>query len=477
VRRLGIPWITLGCAGSLAVSLAGADLLRDKPVRWFYDPHLPARSVVFYGGIGLLCVAWLAIGRRLAAGPREDSDVRALLITGALWCAPLLLAPSLFSRDLYSYLADGVLLHHGIDPYSHAPDALGAIGQGHVLSAVSPFWRHTTAPYGPAFVGLASLVAGVVSGHLIGGLLLLRGLELLGVILLAVSVPRLARRQGADPARAVWLVVLSPLVTFELVGAGHNDALMAGLLVAGVALAIERRPLLGIAVCALATTIKLPAAVAIVFILVAWARAEPSRAFANLARGVLVAAGVLGVVSLITGLGLDWVSGSLSTPAKVRLAITPSTALGYTIAHAFGVAGSSKGIESALGVVTLALTAGLGAWLLYRVRFERLVWSLGVLLLAAVFGGPAAWPWYGIWGLALLGCVPAAQRWRWLPIVIALSAFLIRVDGQLVLPRETAPVMLALYATALGAWVVHRRRGGWEPPVEPTVPRAPEYAR
>jgi hypothetical protein len=477
VRRLGIPWITLGCAGSLAVALAGADLLRDKPVRWFYDPHVPARSVVFYGGIALLCIAWLAIGRRLAVGPRADSDVRALLITGALWCVPLLLAPSLFSRDLYSYLADGVLLHHGIDPYTHAPDALGAIGQGHVLSAVSPFWRHTTAPYGPAFVGVASLVAGVVGRHLIGGVLLLRGLELLGVVLLAVFVPRLARRQGSDPARAVWLIVLSPLVMLELIGAGHNDALMAGLLVAGVTLALQRRPLLGIAVCALATTIKLPAAVAIVFILVAWARADRDRAPVNIARGLLVTAVVLVVVSLITGLGLDWVSGSLSTPAKVRLAITPSTALGYTVAHGLGVAGSSKAIESAFGVVALVLIAGLGAWLLYRVRFDRLAWSLGVLLLAAVLGGPAAWPWYGIWGIA--------QTWRWLPVVIALTAFLIRADGQLVLPRATAPIMLAVYAAALAAWVVQRRRGGWgppleppvDPPVEPPLPRAPEYAR
>jgi hypothetical protein len=477
VRRLGIPWITLGCAGSLAVALAGADLLRDKPVRWFFDPHLPARSVVFYGGIGLLCVAWLAIGRRLAAGPREGFSVRALLITGALWCVPLLLAPSLFSRDLYSYLADGVLLHHGIDPYAHAPDALGPIGQGHVLSAVSPFWRHTTAPYGPAFVGVAALLAGAVSQHLIAGVLLLRGLALVGVALLAVFVPRLARRQGADPARAVWLVVLSPLVMFELIAAGHNDALMAGLLVAGVTLALEERPLLGVAVCALAATIKLPAAVAIVFILVAWARAEPGRARLNVVRGLLVTACVLALISLMTGLGLGWVSGSLSTPAKVRLAITPSTALGYTIAHAFGVAGSSKAIESAFGVVAIVLTAGFGAWLLYRVRFDRLTWSLGVLLLAAVLGGPAAWPWYGIWGLVLLGCVRTVQAWRWLPIVMALSAFLIRADGQLVLPRETAPVMLALYVAALAAWVVHRGRGGWEPPVEPPVPRAPEYAR
>ena len=44
---------------------------------------------------------------------------------------------------------------------------------------------------------------------------------------------------------------------------------MIGLVVAGVTFAIERRLLLGIALCALAATIKLPAAAAIPFILVA----------------------------------------------------------------------------------------------------------------------------------------------------------------------------------------------------------------
>lgn len=466
-------WILLGCGGSLAVALAGPDVLRGRPVRWFYSPHVPLRGVVFYGGIAVLCLAWLALGRRLSGTPRDQHLVRALLWTGALWCVPLLFAPALFSRDLYSYLADGALLHHGLDPSTHAPDALAALGQHHVLDAVSPSWRHTTAPYGPAFVGAVSLVAGVAGQHLIGGVLLLRGLELAGVALLAVFVPRLARRQGADPARALWLVGLSPLVLLDLIAAGHNDALMAGLLVAGVTLALEDRPLLGIAVCALAATVKLPAAAAVVFILVAWARADPGRALRNAGLGLLVTAAVLALVSLITGLGLDWVSGSLSTPSKVRIAITPSTAFGYTVAHAFGVPGSANAIESGFGVVALAITGGLGAWLLYRVRFATLVSSLGVLLLAAVLGGPAAWPWYGIWGLALLGCVGTAQAWRWLPIVIALSAFLIRSDGRLVLARATAPMMLALYAAAVAAWVTHRRRGGWEPP----VPSAPEYAR
>lgn len=473
MHTLGKRWILLGFAGSLLIALASADVLRGEPIRWFYDPHLPARSVLLYGGIGLLCVAWLALGARLRAGAPSDSTLRPLLITAALWCAPLLLAPSLFSRDLYSYLADGALLHHGLDPYTHAPAALQTIGETHVFRAVEPFWRHTTAPYGPAFVGAASLIAGAVSQHLIAGVLLLRGLELIGVVLLAVFVPRLARREGADPARATWLVVLSPLLILELVGGGHNDALMAGLLLAGVTLAREDRPLAGIALCALGATVKLPAVAGVAFILVAWVRAEPARAVPNVLRGVLLTGAVLALVSVVAGLGLDWVSGSLSTPAKVRIAITPSTALGYTIAHAVGAAGSAKSIESAVGVIALALTGGLGAWLLYRVRFLTLTWSLGVLLLVAVLGGPAAWPWYGIWGLALLGCVRPAQSWRWLPVVIVLSAFLIRANGRLMLPRETAPIVVAVYAAALAAWVVNRRRGRWEPP----VPRAPEYAR
>jgi hypothetical protein len=208
-----------------------------------------------------------------------------------------------------------------------------------------------------------------------------------------------------------------------------------------------------------------------VFIAVAWARAEPQRAYRVLGWSALVAAVVLVTVSAVCGLGPEWVSGSLSTPAKVRLAITPSTAVGYSFAHAFGLAASAKAIESAVGAIALGLTGLFGAWLLWRVRLERLAWSLGLLLLASVLGGPAAWPWYAIWGLALLACAPAVARWRWLPVVIALSAFLIRADGQLVLPRETAPLMLGVYALAALALFWRRRSWGG------AVTGAPEFAR
>ena len=123
--------------------------------------------------------------------------------------APLALGPALFSHDVYSYLAQGTILHLGLNPYHDTPAVLALHGQGHVLSAVSPFWRHTPAPYGPLFLGLVSLIVGVTGAKLIAGVLVLRGVELIGALLLAVYVPRLARALGTDPARAVWLALLA----------------------------------------------------------------------------------------------------------------------------------------------------------------------------------------------------------------------------------------------------------------------------
>jgi alpha-1,6-mannosyltransferase len=456
---LGWGWIGLGLLGTLAATAAGADLLARNPIDWWLRPGLPVghtgRQVIFFGGIAALCLAWLAIGRRASR-----ATIAELLLVGALWGLPLIVGPALFSRDLYSYLADGTLLHHGLSPYKHAPDALATINQVHVMDTVSPFWRHTTAPYGPGFLWLSSLVAAVVGSHLIAGVLLLRAVELAAVILLAIFVPRLARTLGADPRRAVWLAVISPLVLLELIGAGHNDALMAGLLVAGVALALERRPLIGIALCALAATVKAPAAAGVVFIAICWWRAEPERTARIAVRAVLVVVVVFGLVGLVSGLGLDWISGGLlSSTDKLQLAITPSTAIGYTgasILHALGIGVASKSLEAAAGTVTLALTALLAVVLCRRVRYENLALYLGVLLLALVMGGPAAWPWYLIWGIALVAATRAGQGWSWLPFVIVATSFLVRADGQLVLPRGTAPVVLAVYVVA--ALVVWRRR-------------------
>jgi alpha-1,6-mannosyltransferase len=459
-------WAALGLAGSLLVAFAAPRAVGDAVVGWWYLPGVPAgRSVsiaLLYIGMAALCVAWLGLGlgRQLPAPGR-------LLIVGTLWLLPLALAPPLFSRDVYSYLAQGTILHLGANPYHSTPSDLARLGRPHVLAAVSPFWRRTTAPYGPLFLELISLIVGITGSDLIAGVLLTRLLELGGIVLLAVFLPRLARALGTDARRAVWLALLSPLVALELVAAGHNDVLMIGMLLAGVVLALEGRPLLGIAVCALAATIKLPALAGTVFIAVSWARAEDSRTaqLRFLLAGALVAVGVLAVVTAAGGLGVSWISTSLfSTPAKVRLAITPATGVGWTLAALLrdgGVATSSRGLESALGVVTFALTAVVGLVLVHRVRIGTVALYLGTFLLVAAAGGPAAWPWYFTWGLVLIAGCRGPQRSIALAAAVALAVFLVKPNGILALPLQTAPAVVVFYALVGGAaWYSWRRRGG-----------------
>jgi hypothetical protein len=459
-----ITWLCagLGLVGSLLVAYAAPRAVADHVVGWWYMPSAPSGResslVLVYCGMAALCCAWLGLGSALPSQRR-------LLWIGAAWALPLALAPPLFSRDVYSYLAQGTILHLGHSPYHTAPRLLAGLGQPHVLAAVSPFWRGTTAPYGPLFLGLVSLVVGATGSHLVAGVLLTRLVEGIGLVLLAASMPRLARALGTDPARAQWLAVASPLVLLQLVAPGHNDLLMVGLLAAGVAGALSGRPLLGIALCALAATIKVPALAGALFIAVAWGRVELTAAdrWRFAAAATLLVVAVLGLVTLATGVGLDWLSTSLfSTPAKVRLAITPATGIGYTLAtllHDAGIATSARGFEGAVGVVGFAATAVAGLVMLWRVRPARLVTLLGAFLLIAAAGGPAAWPWYFIWGLALVAALRPAQRSTALAVAVAVAAFVVKPNGVLALPLQTAPAVMAVYALlAAVAWRSGRRR-------------------
>ncbi len=179
-----------------------------------------------------MLIAWLRLGRRVLAGDATEYTMRA---TTAFWLAPLLLSVPVFSRDTYSYLAQGALLRDGFDPYAVGPVA----NPNTLLDNVSPIWTITTAPYGPAFIMIAKLVTMVVGNHVIAGTMLLRLCMLPGLALLIWAAPRLARHLGADGPTALWICVLNPLVIIHLMGGVHNEMLMVGLMAAGIALTFE----------------------------------------------------------------------------------------------------------------------------------------------------------------------------------------------------------------------------------------------
>jgi alpha-1,6-mannosyltransferase len=474
-------WGAIGFAGSILLTLTGTRLLGPPaggtamagpgPVPWWFAPRLVSGTIptelLFYAGVAALVVAWLGLGWELW---RSDvPTMRTLVIIGAFWCLPIALGAPLFSRDVYSYIAQGTLLHLGRNPYHVAPLALAHLGQQHTLNAVSRTWLKTTAPYGPLFLTIVGLFVGATGGKLVITVILVRLLSILGVALLVVALPPLARRVGGDPRRAVWLIALSPLVLFQLVSPAHNDILMAGVMAVGVAVAL-RWPLLGIAICALAATIKVPAAAAAVFIAVAWAwHTEGNWNRARVvAESVAVFAAVVAAVSIATGVGLSWISGGLfSTPGTVHLAITPATSLGYTTADLLRDAGVAVGGHTLAEIfvrITFGLTGLYALWLLYRVRRPTLVYYLGVLLVVAAVFGPAAWPWYLVWGLCLLAACNKGALFAAIPTVLVLGALVVKPNGVLALPIQAAPYVLVVYLLVALMTVRYLRRRPRMPP-------------
>src|SRR5579863_8640652 len=122
---LGLVWPCLGLLASCAVSVSATKLLAQRPIPWWWRVALPGGHeftlVVFWAGVGLLSVAWLALFRRIRSSTIRPRHVLAL---AAVWAVPLALGPALFSLDMYSYFAQGTLLHDGVNPYHSAPALL-----------------------------------------------------------------------------------------------------------------------------------------------------------------------------------------------------------------------------------------------------------------------------------------------------------------------------------------------------------------
>ncbi len=102
---------------------------------------------------------------------------------------------------------------------------------------------------------------------------------------------------------------MNPLVLITLIGGAHNDAIMAGFLVVGIALAVKRHPVWALVFCSCAAAIKAPAAFGLAF--VAWTWLGPKASIRDRLRpigiAVIVAAATLGVWTWLAGFGFGWV--------------------------------------------------------------------------------------------------------------------------------------------------------------------------
>ena len=187
-------------------------------------------------GAVMMALAWLMLGR-FALGKRRMSRGE-LDRTLLLWVLPLLIAPPMYSKDVYSYLAQSQICRLGLDPYRVGP-ATG-LGLDHVFTlSVPSLWRETPAPYGPLFLWIGRGISALTGENIVAAVLCHRLVVLVGVALIVWATPRLARRCGVAEVSALWLGAANPLLIMHLVAGIHNEAPMLGLMLAGTEFALR----------------------------------------------------------------------------------------------------------------------------------------------------------------------------------------------------------------------------------------------
>ncbi len=413
-------------------------------------------------GAVMMALAWLMLGR-FALGPRRMTRSQ-LDRTLMLWIAPLLIAPPMYSKDVYSYLAQSQIARIGLNPYQVGPAP--GLGLDHVFTlSVPSLWRETPAPYGPLFLWIGRGISKLTGENVVAAVLCHRLVVLIGVGLIVWATPRLARRCGVAEVTALWLGAANPLLVMHLVAGIHNEALMLGLMLTGTEFALRgidgaagraasagaRAPLLprpvrwprsradwsrwvplalvlaGTVLITLSSQVKLPGLLALGFTAMALAHRWGGTVKAFLSAGLLTATVALAVMALVgwaSGLGFGWLF-TLGTANVVRSWMSPPTLLALATGQAgilLGLGDHTTAVLSltrAMGVITIAIVV---SWLLLAVLRGRLhpVGGLGVALGATVLLFPVVQPWYLLWAIIPLAAWATRPRFRIATIAVSL---------------------------------------------------------
>lgn len=342
------------------------------------------------------------------------------------------------------------MVSHHINPYLYGPGVLGASPFSNLAQGI---WINTPSPYGPLFDGIDGDVVRLSGHRALLSVVILRLLSVLGVGLMAVCLPSLARSYGGDPAQAFSLGVLNPLVLLFLVSSGHNDALMIGLLVGGLLLARRGHFGSGIVSCALAGAIKAPGIVGVLAI--AWTTAGTDSLWQrcrSVVKGVAIAAATLELVSVFFGLNWGWV-GTLGASDTVTTWITPADLLAKVSPRLHVSAVSFLDVAHIAGpAIALAITL----WALKRLPEIGLPRAMGIALMAFVLLGPTVQPWYLLWSIPIL-VMTAGPRVDTTIRVLSTAACLLGALGLGQLISELTSLGLLyqmLFVLALAACIV-----------------------
>jgi hypothetical protein len=419
---LGSLFLTIGAFG------VGWFPLAINALKWPVVAYMQSSSVglalsrsFVVVGTALLLQAWLVVGVDALRG--RITGLRTMYITLIAWCLPLLAAPPLFSRDVYSYYMQGRLQLAGHNPYLSGVSLV----PGWFRSGVDPLWADAPTPYGPIFLQIEKSIAVISGDSSLLAAYLLRFVAVAGVAAMAWCIPRLARLHGINAVPALWLAVMNPMVIMHFVAGAHNDSLLIAAMCAALLLALRGFHNTALIMAALALGIKPVGIVLIPFValIVAGQGASWRKKLLIGTRATAITALVMVLTSATVGVGpLGWI-GALSTPGSVRSWLSPSTAIGMMWGGFLQLLGLGN-----LSQATITLTRSVGAIalgialvaLVVRPRGRSATRGAALAFLFLVLLGPVAQPWYLLWAIPLLAAT-GLTRHQVRICVFAIAAF------------------------------------------------------
>jgi len=312
---------------------------------------------------------------------------RAVVETGrtprALWPAVLVLGVLAVTRgpigshDLWSYSFYGrMVTEYRVDPYRAVP----AMFPHDVVYPVVG-WRHTPSGYGPLFTFYSAATTALAGGS---KLVMRLGFQLVaaGAVTWCLWVLSRARRHAA-----LTLVALQPFIWVSVVNGGHNDAILAAVLLAAVIAFDRHHTARTAALVGVAALVKMSAifvVVPLVVLLLARRRWRDAATMAVVPLGGLVAGELVA-------------PGSLANASSASRGIVSRASVWRPVSLVSGIG----------GVQITLLATGFVAVLIVAISWRHRN-DVGASVSAggslSVFGMASSYtlPWYLVWGVPAL---------------------------------------------------------------------------
>ena len=196
---------------------------RSRLIRYLalFVPYLGLLATWDLAGHPVAMLCWFAAAIAALVWARCSAVVptlHVLLLVAAGMRLILLPLPPSLSDDVYRYLWDGRVAAAGFNPYELAPNATELTNLRDDLWQALPH-RNVATVYPPLALTLFSIAA-----KFPWPLLLWKSMLIVVDLATCLFLFRLAAHRGGDGVRAVWYA-WNPLVTLEVAGMGHLDAL------------------------------------------------------------------------------------------------------------------------------------------------------------------------------------------------------------------------------------------------------------